>query len=295
MRTGWWWLRLESWTWINAWRARPVRGTLLLSLWLLPVVVLPVALDIGGEGRAAAALDWVLSLDVPLALGLAAQVGSAVVALASRADTESWIAPVNRRGAAGRALFVLRLLHAARWSSGLALAVLLLSIDGGDSAAQVRELLSIDGFALLGGATFAWVLLSGRHVAPRKPVGGTATGSGLSALSWVPLREAGRVLNQRRLAMLAIPVLLAAPMGSDAQQILRALVAWTVGLYVFNWMRQAGHATGTLHRWMPGMRVQPIRLKWYVWRYVLFASLAGAAALWLGWRVTAPLPPVSSP
>ena len=266
-----------------------------MSLWLLPVVVLPVALQIAGEGRAAAALEWLLSLDVPLALGLAAQVGSAVVALASSTDTEIWIAPANRRGAAGRALFVLRLLHAARWPFGLALAVLLLSIDSGDSSAQVKELLLIDGFALLGGATFAWVLLSGRHNAPRKPVAGTATGSGLSALSWVPLREAGRVLNQRRLAQLAIPVLLAAPMGSDAQQILRALLGWAVGLYVFNWMRHAHHAAGVLRRWMPGMRVQPIRLNWYVWRYVLFASLAGAAALWLGWRVTSPQPPASTP
>lgn len=295
MRTGWWWLRLQFWTWINAWRARPVRGSLIASTWLLPVVVMPVALKFAGEGRSAAALDWLVSLDIPLALGLAAQVGSAVVALATMADTESWIAPAARRGTAGRALFVLRLLLATRWPVGLALAVLLLSFDSSDSSAQVKELLLIDGFALLGGTLFAWVLLGLGRASPVGRTAAPARASGLATLSWVPLREANRHLNSRRLAVLAIPVLLAATMGSDAQQVVRALAGWIGSLYAFNWMRQASHTADVLHRWMPRMRLSWLRLNWFVWRYVLCAALLGAAALWLGWRVSTPRLPAGTP
>ncbi len=295
MQTGWWWLRLEYWTWINTWRVRPVRGTLRLALWVLPAVVVPVAVLSGGQQHSSSAFEWLLSIDMPLALALAAQVGVAVVALATRTDTEDWIAPVARRGMAGKALFVLRVLHAVRWALGLALAALLLWMGSRAGSAELEELLLIDGFAVLGGALFAWVLLGRNAAAPARPQVRTAAASGLAALSLVPLREARLHLHLRRLAALAIPVLLAATMGTDAQEVLRALVGWIGSLFVFNWMRQASHTTAVLRRWMPRMRMSRTRLNWFVWRYVLGAAVLGGIVLWLGWRVSAPRPPAAAP
>ncbi len=291
-----WWLRLLIWQWSNDWHAAPVRRTLILLSWPVPAIALPAALSLAGSAHAAAAMEWVLSFDMPLELLLAAQVGMAIVALRSRADTESWISPIASRGMAGKALFAVRLLGAVRWPVGVALAALLLSFGSPHAAAHLGEMLLVDGFALIGGASLAWLLLGHRQQAAavaayRQP----PRGHGLSALSWVPLRETNRLLQPRRLALLAVPIMLLAPMGSAAQEVFRALLGWTILLYIANCWREATHTTRAMEKWLPDAGLRARRLHWYIWRHVMLATALGAAMLWLGWRVTAPKPAIIKP
>ncbi|MEJ0100998.1 MAG: hypothetical protein WDO12_15350 [Pseudomonadota bacterium] len=298
MTARWWWLRLLAFQWINAWRTSPVRRTLMPSAWLLPAIALPAALSLAGEAPAAAGMDWVLSFDTPLELLLAAQVGVAIVALGSRIDTESWISPATTRGIAGKALFAARLLGTVRWPAGLALAALLLSLGSPRAAAHLFEMLLVDAFALVGGASLAWLLLGQRRQAASTAEPASSQLShrrGLSALSWVPLREANRLLQPRRLALLAVPVLLLAPMGTAAQEVLRAVLGWTLLMYVASWWRSAAQVTRALERWMPHATLGVQRMRWYIWRYVALATLIGAATLWFGWRFTAHRPAVIKP
>ena len=292
----WWWLRLQIWQSLNAWRTAPVRGTLIPLSWLLPSVAVPTAFALAGEHHAAAAMDWLLSFDMPLELLLAAQVGTAIVALGSRPDRESWISPAVSRANAGRMLFLARLLYAVRWPLGLALAAALLAAGSALAEAHLVEVLLIAGFALIGGASLAWLLL-GRRVdtTVHSPITKVSRTCGLPALSWVPLRETSRLLDPRRLALLAVPVLLAAPMGSAAEEVLRVLAGWMVLLYVGNWLRQAAHTARVMQRWMPRMNSSARHLHWFIWRHVLLATLLGAAALWLGWRLTAVKPALARP
>jgi hypothetical protein len=284
MRPGGWWLWLPVWEGINAWRVRPVWRTLTLLGWLLPAGVIPVALVLAGEARPEAALDWLLSFDVPMALVLSAQSGAAILALASRPDTEDWISPAVTRRAQGRALFLVRLVHAVRWPLGLALAALLLSV-GGASQAHLTELLLIVCFSILGGASLAWLLLSRRAAAsgPSRSVGSSSRG--LAVLSRVPLRETRRQLDLRRVSVLVVPLLLGAPMGTAVRQLLWALVVWVSLLYLGTWVREAIRTGQVIRAWLPRMQLPRMQLYWWVWRHVVLAALLCAAALWLGWRV----------
>jgi hypothetical protein len=259
-------------------------------------IALPAAFALAGARHAAAAMEWLLSFDMPLELLLAVQVSAAIVALASRPDTEGWIAPAMSREVAGRLLFLARLLRALRWPVALALAAALLSLGSPRAAAHLVEALLFAGFAVIGGASLAWLLLS-RRVATRdhEMSSGFSAHRGFSALSWVPLHETSRQFEPRRLALLGVPVLLLAPMGSAAQEVLRALVGWVVLLYISSWWRQAEQAARAMHRWMPLVGQPARRLHWYIWRHVLLATLLGAAALWLGWRITAAKPAITGP
>jgi hypothetical protein len=296
MRGRWWWLRLHVWQWLNAWQVSPGRRSLIPCCWFGLSVALPAAFALAGEQHAAAAMDWLLSFDMPLELLLAVQVGAAIVALASRPDTEGWIAPASSREVARRLLLLARLLRALRWPVALVLAAGLLSLGSPRAAAHLVEVLLFAGFAVLGGASLAWLLLSRRVATPGHEMSARfASRRGLPALSWVPLHETSRQFEPRRLALLGVPVLLLAPMGSAAQEVLRALAGWVVLLYISSWWRQALQAARAMHRWMPQAGHPARRLHWYLWRHVLLATLLGAAALWLGWRLTAVKPGITRP
>jgi hypothetical protein len=293
---GWWWLRLQFRQWLNAWRISPVRSSFIPLCWLVLAIALPAALSLAGTQHAAAAMDWLLSFDMPLELLLAVQASFAIVALASRPDTESWISAPASRGTAGRLLFLARLLRALRWPLGLALAAALLSLGSPRAATHLVEVLLFAGFAVMGGASLAWLLLGRRVAGPgHAKTRRFSSSRGLPALSWVPLHETNRQLDPRRLALLGVPVLLLAPMGSAAQEVLRALGGWVVLLYISSWWRQAAQAARAMDQWMPRVGRRSSRLGWYIWRHVVLATLLGAAALWLGWRFSTVKPGITSP
>jgi len=265
-----------------------VRRTFAVQLWLAPCVLIPGAVAIADQDRAAALLEWLLSFDMPMALLLSAQVGSAIATLAARVDPDAWIAPAASRGAAGKFLKLLRLLGAVRWPAGLAIAALLLSARTRWSTESFHELLLIAGFAMVGGASLAWMLLA----RPRAKAGysrrAASRNSGWSSLSWAPLHETRQQLNLRRLMLLAVPVMLAAPMATAAQEVLRGIAAWIVLFHVAVCLRQAARISTAMRLWIPRPRISLLQLHWYTWRYALLAALCGLAMLWLGWRVTSP-------
>lgn len=273
-----WWLRLLLLQWTNAWRSRPVLRSLILLLWLAPVVLLPALLV--AAGHAAAAREWLLSLDVPLALMLASHAGAAVAALRTGADAEAWVMPAGRRGVAGRLLGGARLLHALRWPLGLLLASGILMLGAPAASHQMRELAAMVCMALLLGALIAWLMTAGpRASSSAAPAASRARG--LAALSWVPFQETRRQLSVRRLSMLAMPVLLSAPMGARALQILLVLLALLPLVHLLGWYREGVRASAAIRRWLP---FAPVRLHARLWRHVLLATLLGAAAALLAWR-----------
>ncbi len=295
MRGGHWWLHLLVLEAANSWRMHGIQRTLLLSLWFVPVILAPLVLVVAGNGLADAALDWLLSFDMPMALILSAQAGSAIGALASRVDTENWVSPKAARGMAGRALFLTRVIRALRWPVGLALAAALLSLGSEEHSARTIELQVIALSALVGGAALAWLLLGNSREAARAAPAAAARGQGLSVLSGVALSQTRRRLNLRRLSLLTVPVLLAAPMSAQAQEVLRMLGAWLVLIFLMTWVRQATLAGAAMRRWMPRMQMSSWHLTWVIWSRVVVGALLCVVVLWLGWRVTAPQGSVLQP
>jgi hypothetical protein len=288
MRARWWWLRLQLWQWINAWRVQPVRSTLSPLCWVLVAIAVPASISMAGAVQSRAALEWVLSMDIPLALLLAIQVGSTTVARASRGNAESWISPRSRQGACGRIVRTVRWLHVLRWSLGLAIAALLLARGDARSTQNLIELLLLLLLGVTCGVLFAWNLIVRQRPAKEPARRGIAGVHGLSMLSRVPFQQAARQLDARRVVLLMAPVMLAAPMGSLVQQVAGAMAVWVLLLYVSAWMREARHTVSALARWMPRSGLAPMRLYWLVWRYVILATLLAAAALLAGWRAVSP-------
>jgi hypothetical protein len=224
---------------------------------------------------------------VPLALLLALQSALASIAVASRPDSERWIAPAGRRGADGRLLWCARFLHAVRWPLGLALATLLLKPASRDDAGHIMELLVLAAVSLVCGAMLAWLLLNRKPTSVKPEPAAASTLPASWALSLAPLRETQRILDMRRIALLAVPLLLAAPMGTPAQQVLRALAIWVPLLFIASWSGQAVRIVRALRACLPRRAHQSLRLYWQVGRVVLMVALVGGLALWFGWRATA--------
>jgi len=288
MRARWWWLRLQLWQWLNAWRVQPLRRTVFPLCWFVAAMAVPAGISLAGPAPARAVLEWILSIDIPLALLVAVQVGSAAVGLASRRDMESWISAQPGRAAVDRMLRMLRWWPVARWPAGLAFAALILAWGDAQSTQGLVELLLLPLLGGTCGALFAWNVMAGSRVADDPASRATSRVSGWTMLSRIPFQQTSRRLPARRVAFLATPVMLAAPMGSLVQQIAGAIAAWVLLLYVSTWMREASRTVVTLRRWMPHSRLAPLRLYWLVWRYVILAALLSIAALWVGGRVFVP-------
>src|SRR5690606_8447508 len=112
-----------------------------------------------------------------------------IVALATRADSESWILPQASRGWAGRLLLLARLMGTLRWSLGVVLAASLLYAGSSRTPEPLVEVLVIVFFALAGGASLAWLLLGrNRHSRPSS-LARMSHRRGWAALSWAPLAE----------------------------------------------------------------------------------------------------------
>jgi hypothetical protein len=268
-----WWLWLHAWQWLNLWRARPLRSAAVAASWLLPCLLVPAALRLSGRSTAAAALQWVSSFDIPIALVLAAVTGSRIIAAVNERDTEDWLQPRIQRGTARIALLLLRLAGMLRWPAGLLIAAWLLAIGQAELRQTFVQLLLIIMSGVAGGIAFGWVLIGQRDVRSRNPRPPPATG--LTALSLAPLFATHRSLGLRRLAALLIPAMLAAPMGATLDLVARMLATWLPLLYLGTCLREAGHISMAMRQWLP-----QARLGWWVWRHVLLALAATGALLW---------------
>jgi hypothetical protein len=276
-----WWLRLRWYEWRNAWRLACGRRNLEILSWTLPCVVAPIALRMAGADTSAAAQDWVLSFDIPLALLLAVVVTVQATPTAVRAagqHDDAWIFPL----ASHRLVALFQRLHdlgrAARWPLRFGLAGLLLG--AGLNGAALTEWLIIALLAFIAGVVLA------RLQAPSPSVGvrmwsGRTRSQGLAALSAVPLRAAWQQLDPRRVFFLCVPVLLAAPMGTPVYKIALGVASWLPLVYLATCCREAANTIAAMQRWQPLPRAP---LYWWVWRHVALLIVASAGAAWTLWH-----------
>jgi len=257
-----------------------------MLLWLLAALVLPGALALSTDDKAAGALDWLLSLDLPLLLLLSVLVCTEIVSRAAQSGEHRWLGPAAERRSARFAFQVIRTLRALRWPAALVLAAALLAAGAGPHAEGFLELCGISVAATALGASMAGLLL--RRSRDEVRTSQASRSRGLAALSWVPLRETARQLDLRRISLLALPVMLAAPMGVPAGEVALALMAWLPLLYLVTAAREAGNTSGAIRRWLRTSRIQPMQLRWLVWKHVTLAWLGSGIALWVTWQALRP-------
>lgn len=267
---GWWWLRLFTWQWANRWRAFPVRSLIRDAAWALPSLILPAAVALAGSAAATATQQALLSVDVPLALLLAALTTAALLRWRHATDPLAWVlAPGSRTAAHVRRL---RLVATARWPFGFAMATLILHVAGETGS---TELLLVALSGLVGGMALGWVFMSRTKPADLGPSRRRTRRPGVAAVSWVPLQEVLQQLRLKRLATLSIPVMLAAPMGSSVQFVISGLLAWLPVLALALVLREAALTGSAMRRWLPGVPAGTARLHWWVWRHALLTTGIG--------------------
>jgi hypothetical protein len=277
---GWWW-RLQLLQWVHAAKAQPLRRTTTLLAWWLPWVLIPVALNIAGPSSAEAGLSFLLSLDVPLTLMLAAATVLETLGIESRARAEGWLWPPAFRPAGLRWISRLRWLLAARWPAGLALAGLLLACGTHAEPDAIAELMLMALFGIAAGAILVWTLRT-RSTAAKRTSAGFLPGRGMSTLSWVAFNEARTHFDLRRGLLLAIPCLLAVPLGALASDAARMLAVWLPMLFVLIACREAGRIQQSLRQWLRATPRMQLRLVWSVWRFIAL-GIAVTAALYVLW------------
>jgi hypothetical protein len=265
----------------------PVCRTLGLLLWFLPAFTLPLAIALFARESAAAALQWLLSLDLPLFLLLTTLICRETISRAARKTEYRWLAPATQSRPVRSMLAAAGLMHATRWPAALLLAGSLLASGSGNNRAALVELLWLCAAAPVMGAALGRLLMRRPGGAAEEPRRRATRVHGLAVLSYVPLWETRRQVDPRQLALIAMPVLLAAPMGVVAGKVAMALAAWIPLAYAEAAMREAGRTVAAIRRWMPQSALQPLQLQWFVRRLVAVAWLAGGIALWAGWQVLA--------
>ena len=240
-------------------------------------------LTLANTQAAAAAAQWLLSIDIPLMLLLSGLVCSSILARSARRGEHRWLAPAIDSRAARWLLVTLGILGSLRWPLALALASVLL-VAGEESSRHLQELLLMSlGGSLLGAALAA--MLHRSREAAEGDGGVPARGRGLAALSWAPLQEAWRQMHLRRLALLSMPLLLAAPMGTPAGEVAAALAAWIPMLFLITSAREAARTVEVAGRWLPLNVLGSLHLRWWAWRYVAGTGAVCVFAAWAGWKV----------
>jgi len=255
---------------------QPLRRT--AGLWLVPAIAIPRSLSLADPRRAQSLLLGLLSYDLPLVMLLVVQVCTATLGELSRREAYHWLEPAIRSRAFRLGLFALGALRALRMPAVFLLVCLLLAAGGGHPQ-DLPELLIIPLAGSFFGMSFARLLVRRPDPAAdaRLPA---APGRGMAALSWVPLQEARRQLQPRRLSLLAIPVLLAAPMAAPAGDVALALLAWLPLVYLLTGMREAARVVAVLRSWLPASALRGLPLRWFAWRLVATAIAVCVLALW---------------
>jgi hypothetical protein len=283
MRSGWW-FRLHGLRWAGAFGDRPWRRAVALLLWWVSSVVLPAAM-IHDRQQAGQALDFLASLDIPLTLLLAAGVTLDAIAARSTADADRWLWPPAFRPPAARLMGRFAWLLVARWPGGLVLGTALLSVGAGPGRRAAGELYLMAALALVAGAMFMW-MRGQRDRAGRRGSGAPRLARGRAALSWAPLHEARDGLDARRVALLLVPVMLAAPMNAQAGEVLRAMMLVVVAAFVVTVCRECFRIQNSLEAWLGRAVWVRGRIAFLVWRHVI-VGLVVAASLLILWMAEA--------
>jgi hypothetical protein len=278
----WWWVRMQFQQWMQSGAAAPARRTVAMLAWWLPWVAIPLLMSLSGHAAADFTFDFLLSLDVPLALALSAATVLDAMNIESHAAADDWLWPHAFRPVRLRWLSRLRWLRLARWPAGLAIAALLLQFSAAVEPQALIELLLMALLGLACGACFAWVLRKPDPSVNRNDVRPRHT-RGLAALSWVALHESRDRFNLRRASVFAVPVLLAAPVGALAGDVAKALALWLPLLFAATVCQQAVRCHQWMATWLRTARTQWL-LAWWVWRHVMLGIAAIAALLWMATR-----------
>ena len=281
MRSGWW-LRLHWRRWICALGDRPLRRAATLLLWWVPSLLLPAALSVDPQ-LAGQALDFLASLDIPLTLLLATGVTLDAIGANASVEAEQWLWSPAFRPRSTRWLMRVHWLLAARWPAGLALATALLSARAVAGQRATGELYLMAALALLAGVLFIWMRWQrGREGRPGS--GRPRLARGTAALSWAPIHEARDRLDSRRVGLLLVPVLLAAPMNAQVGRVFSTLLLVIAAAFVVTVCRECSRVHSSLTAWLAAAAWTRARIALLVWRHVL-AGLVVVASLWLLWMV----------
>lgn len=284
-----WWWQLRWLAWLDGARRQPLRHVVPLAAWWLCWIVIPL-IGLANAEFAAATMRFLASLDVPLTLLLAFGVTADVRRFDIAAGRDAWLWPPSFRPPRVRWLLRLEWLMVARWPFGLAIAGMLLTIGASSfGRGEETELWMMAALALITALLVLWIRQGAgardRSVASAR----VRRARGLAALSWAGIHEAADRLHLRRLAMLCMPILLAAPMGADAAQV-AGLVAWFLGaVFIAQVLGECLRIQTDVQRWLPGAAMSPLALGVRVWRIVALGVLVLLTAWWL-WMTPAAQP-----
>ena len=161
-----------------------------------------------------------------------------------------------------------------RWPIGfLAAAALLARPD----VVAAGALLLLPPLALLIALTVAWTLTP---PAPRASILRQGRFSvffrrrrGVDAAGWAAVHETFATSGARPLALLLLPLLLAAPAGASARDVLALGLTYLPAMLAAAVWRQTGRVRRGLARWLQPSRRDALRVTWWSWRYVAFATL----------------------
>lgn len=276
-----WWLRMHVLQWMHSASARPAHASAMLMAWWLPCILAPSFAAVSGSSIADSWLHFVLSLDVPLALVVAALTVQDALGIASGRTSEQWLWPHAFRPTSYRWVSRLRWLRMARWPAGLALGSSILAARATEQPEELFELCLMALLGLISGTCLMWAM-AGAKSESRMQGKRARRGRGLSALSWAPLHEARDRFELRRISVLAIPALLAAPVGALAVDAAKLLTVWLLLLAVSMVHREARNIQSALHSWLRVSGRIRFTLALRVWRYVV-AGLIAIVALFLLW------------
>ena len=272
MNTFFWWYRYHFWQWLQAGRSRPLKRAAALLAWWLPCFFAPLFLLFAHRSFVSPALDHLLSLDVPLTLALTGATALDAMGVNSRNDAESWLWPRAFRPVSLRWMAHQRGIRILRWPAGFAMFVTLLASGYSYPPALVAELLLMAVIGLIAGSSIAWTLHGQASQKPR-PVE-THQLQGVTALSRVSLREAGERFNLRRAMILAIPALLAAPLGAPAVQVAGMVAIWLPLLFAVIVCRETAQVHRMIFLWLRGTIQSRLRLTYWIWRNLAWGIAA---------------------
>lgn len=259
-----------------------MRRTVALLLWWTPWILLPLA-SWFSPSLAIAVTTFLLGIDVPLTLLLAVVTAALAARARDNAQLDDWLGPARFQPWTLRWLQCMRRVMAARWPLGLAIAALLLRVGLPEPLRLTAppELALMGALALGCGLGFAWVSGSwrARH---GTGVQRARRGAGMAALSWAPLHEARSGLAFRRLSVLALPALLAAPAGAQLHQAMEVLLVFLAAAAVATLVREARLVQTFTRRWLRDAPMSSRAIAWWSWRFVAagLVALVALLALW---------------
>jgi hypothetical protein len=270
-------LQSRGWQLRNVWREYPAQNFARLALWFCLCIVAPIGVRISSERSANAAMQFVLSFDVPLVLafaGIVAGVLMPALAAAVAKDADCWILPARYQGNARHLSVAVSCLQALMWPFGILAAVAILGL--GNSSKNLPEIYLMFGLGALLGSIATYIFSNRRFVDIRVMPLWPSLGQGMTQLSWAPLRQLADVVQPRQLSRLAIPAMLAAPMGASATDVAAIFAVLFPVICCEVLVRATATVAADGRRWLPSRQLSAATLAHFSMRYVaVFFACSG--------------------